>query len=193
VAESDFGEYVEARTGALLRLAYLLCGDPHTAEDIVQDALVRAHRRWDRVTQAGSPDAYVRRIVVNQHRSWRRRQGSTEVAVEPSTVPPSAVADAQDMLATRDLTWRLLRELSEHQRAVLVLRYYEDLSDADIAALLDCAPGTVRSLAARAFAHLRRHPDLATYAAPSAPEPTPTTPVQEDSHEPPRRTGPRHP
>jgi len=172
MAESDFGEYVEARTGALLRLAYLLCGNAHTAEDIVQDALVRAHRRWDRVTQAGSPDAYVRRIVVNQHRSWRRLRASTELAVEPSDVPLSAVDDVQESLAVRDLTWRLLQELPEQQRAVLVLRYYEDLSDVNIADLLDCAPGTVRSLAARAFAQLRRHPDLSGYAAP---EPAHTT------------------
>ena len=180
MAESDFGEYVEARTGALLRLAYLLCGNAHTAEDIVQEALVRAHRRWDRVTRAGNPDAYVRRIVVNQHRSWRRRRSSTELTVEPSGLPPSAVGDSQDALAVRDLTWRMLHELTEQQRAVLVLRYYEDLGDADIAELLGCAPGTVRSLAARAFAQLRRHPDLAGYDPPE-PSTTAIPSAQEDA------------
>lgn len=166
MAESDFGEYVQARTGALLRLAYLLCGNAHTAEDIVQEALLRTHRRWDRVSQAGNPDAYVRRIVVNQHRSWRRRRSSRELAVEPAALPAEATEDAQGSLAARDLTWRALHQLSGQQRAVLVLRYYEDLPDGDIAELLDCAPGTVRSLAARAFAQLRRHPELAGYTVP---------------------------
>jgi RNA polymerase sigma-70 factor (sigma-E family) len=180
MTESDFAEYVQARTGALLRLAYLLCGNAHTAEDVVQEALLRTHRHWDRVRAAGSPDAYVRRIVVNQHRSWRRRRASTELAMEPSELPSTVADDAQDALAARDLTWRLLHELSDQQRTVLVLRYYEDLSDAAIADLLDCAPGTVRSLAARAFARLRRHPDLAGYAAPV---PTPSIPqhVPEDT------------
>lgn len=168
MTDSDFEKYVEARTAALLRLAYLLCGNGHTAEDIVQDALLRAHRRWDRVTLADSPDAYVRRIILNEHRSWRRRRASTELTIEPASMPPAAVDDSQDALAAKDLTWRLLQELSEQQRAVLVLRYYEDLTDADIAELLGCAPGTVRSLAARAFARLRCHPDLAGYAEPEA-------------------------
>jgi RNA polymerase sigma-70 factor (sigma-E family) len=166
MTDRDFGEYVEARTAALLRFAYLLCGNGHTAEDIVQDALLRAHRRWDHVTQADNPDAYIRRIILNQHRSWRRRRASTELAVEPANIRPAAVDDSQDALAAKDLTWRLLQELSEQQRSVLVLRYYEDLSDADIAELLGCAVSTVRSLAARAFAQLRRHSDLAEYVAP---------------------------
>ncbi|HYJ70125.1 MAG TPA: SigE family RNA polymerase sigma factor [Nocardioidaceae bacterium] len=172
MAESDFTRYVEARTGSLLRLAYLLAGDAHTAEDLVQETLLRAHRRWDRVSRAGSPDAYVRRILINQHQSWRRRRASTELAVAPAGLPDDAAADTQESLAARDLAWRLLHELPAQQRAVLVLRYYADLRDADIADVLGCAQGTVRSLAARAFAALRRHPDLANYAVP-LPTPAP--------------------
>jgi RNA polymerase sigma-70 factor (sigma-E family) len=175
MAESDFTRYVEARTGSLLRLAYLLAGDAHAAEDLVQETLLRAHRRWDRVSRAGSPDAYVRRIMINQHQSWRRRRASTELAVAPTGLPDDAAVDSQESIAARDQAWRLLHELPAQQRAVLVLRYYEDLRDADIADILNCAEGTVRSLAARAFAALRRHPDLAGYAVPlpaSRPEET---------------------
>lgn len=169
MAETDFAEYVQRHTGGLLRLAYLLTGDRHLAEDIVQEALLRTHRHWDRVTSRGSPHAYVRRAVVHQHRSWRRRRSTTEVALAPSGMPPKPSADSQDELAARDLTWRLLDELPRQQRAVLVLRYYEDLPDTDIAEILGCTRSTVRSLAARAFARLRQHPELSSYALP---EPT---------------------
>jgi RNA polymerase sigma-70 factor (sigma-E family) len=178
MAESDFTQYVEARTGQLLRLAYLLAGEAHAAEDLVQETLLRAHRRWDRVSRAGNPDAYVRRILINQHQSRHRRRASTELVVAPSALAADPMVDSQDNLAARDQAWRLLQELPTQQRAVLVLRYYEDLSDADIADILGCAQGTVRSVAARAFAALRRHPDLAAYAVPA---PTPASHPEETS------------
>lgn len=178
MAESDFTRYVEARTAPLLRLAYLVTGDAHAAEDLVQETLLRAHRRWDRVSRAGSPDAYVRRILINQHHSWRRRRASTELSVAPAGLRADAAVDSQERLAARDQAWRLLHELPAQQRAVLVLRYYEDLRDADIADILGCAQGTVRSLAARAFAALRHHPDLADYTVPL---PTPAPPPEETS------------
>lgn len=167
MAEIDFERFVGARTAALLRLAYLLTGEAHAAEDLVQDALIRAHRRWDRVAHAGNPDAYLRRIVVNEHLSWRRRRASRELAVAPGDLAADVTADGQESLADRDLVWRLLHRLPARQRAVLVLRYYEDLPDEEIAGLLGCARGTVRSLAARAFGGLREHPELAEYAVPT--------------------------
>jgi RNA polymerase sigma-70 factor (sigma-E family) len=157
---SDFETYVEARTGALLRLAYLLTGDRHLAEDLVQEVLGRAHRRWPRIGRTENPHAYVRRMIVNQHVSWRRRRSSTEIPLAPASVPESASAAADDRVLQRDVTWRALQRLPARQRAVLVLRYYEDLTDAEIAVTLDAAVGTVRSLAARAFARLREDPSL---------------------------------
>jgi RNA polymerase sigma-70 factor (sigma-E family) len=164
---TDFHQFVSLRTGALLRMAYLLTGDAHTAEDLVQESLLRCHRRWEKVAQAASPEAYVRRVVVNQHLSWRRRRSASEVVVEPGSIRQAPAPDVQEALATRDQLWGLLGELPARQRTVLVLRYYEDLSDADISELLGCRVGTVRSLAARAFARLRDHPELAGYAVPA--------------------------
>lgn len=148
-----FDEFVVARGPALLRSAYLLTHDTGLAEDLVQDALVRAHRRWDRHPRAEQPEAYVRRIMVNEFVSWRRRKSSGEV---PGPVPEVAQSDFVGVLAERDLVWRVLAELPRRQRAVLILRYYEGLNDHEIAPLVGCADRTVRSLAARAFQRLRR-------------------------------------
>ncbi|HWM74428.1 MAG TPA: SigE family RNA polymerase sigma factor [Nocardioides sp.] len=158
---SDFEAYVEARTGPLLRLAYLLTGDRHLAEDLVQEALGRAHRRWSRIQQTEHPHAYVCRMIINQHVSWRRRRSAAEIPLAPTSVPERSSAAADDRVLQRDATWRALQRLPDRQRAVLVLRYYEDLTDAEIAVTLDAAVGTVRSLAARAFARLREDPSLA--------------------------------
>lgn len=168
MTDTDFQQFVSLRTAGLLRLAYLISGDAHTAEDLVQETLLRCHRRWDKVSRAASPEAYVRRAVVNQHLSWRRRRSSTEYVVEPDDLPQRGTADSQETVAVRDLLWRALGDLPTRQRTVLVLRYYEDLSDADIAGLLGSRVGTVRSLATRAFARLREHPDLAGYAIPAS-------------------------
>lgn len=173
----DFVAYAEARTPALLRLAYLLTGDGHHAEDLVQEALTQAYRRWDAVRTAGNPHAYVRRIVVNQHVSWRRRRQSTEVVVAPESMPEGETTGVASGVAERDLAWRAMGDLPARQRAVLVLRYYEDLSDNDIAETLGVAVGTVRSLASRAFAELRKRPELALYDPPG-PVPATTTPEE---------------
>ena len=154
---TSYDAFVLARGASLLRFAYSLTGDRGRAEDLVQDALVKAYRRWDGDVVLERPEAYVRRIVVNTFLSWHRRRSNHEV---PGPVPDRVVGDSADALAQRDLVWRLLAELPRRQRAVLVLRYYEALPDAEVAALLGCAEGTVRSLAARAFQTLRRHPDL---------------------------------
>lgn len=177
--DQDFVAYTEARTPALLRLAYLLTGDGHHAEDLVQEALTQAYRRWDTVQRAGNPHAYVRRIVVNQHVSWRRRRPSTEVVLAPEAMPEGTTTGVAGGVAERDLAWRAMAGLPARQRAVLVLRYYEDLTDADIAATLGIAVGTVRSLASRAFAQLRQRPELASYEPPG-PVPAATAPTHEE-------------
>jgi RNA polymerase sigma-70 factor (sigma-E family) len=154
----SFDEFVLARGPALLRFAYLLTRDSGRAEDLVQDALLKTHRRWDAVVRADRPDAYVRRIVVNDFLSWRRRRSSREVT---GAVPETVMPDGTDRLAERDLLWRALATLPPRQRAVLVLRYYEDLTDPQIADVLGCALGTVRSLTSRALGALRADPEWA--------------------------------
>lgn len=163
MAEIEFQEYVAEHTGRLLRLAYLLTGDRHTAEDLVQEALLRCHRRWGQVSRMANPDAYVRRALINQHLSWRRRRSSSELSVAPEQFPVEATSDSQDSFAARDLMRRALRQLPRSQRTVLALRYYEGLADPDIADLLGCSIGNVRGLASRAFARLREHPEFADF------------------------------
>ena len=150
---SSFEEYVTASSGRLLRFAYVLCGDRFLAEDLVQDVLSRTHRHWHRV-EAENPDAYLRTALVRAHLSWRRRRLSTEkVLAEPPERAQSV--DFTHQLAIRDEVWALLADLPRAQRAVLVLRFYEDLDDRRIAEVLGCAPVTVRVHASRALGTLR--------------------------------------
>ncbi|UWZ52423.1 SigE family RNA polymerase sigma factor [Dactylosporangium aurantiacum] len=152
-----FEEYAFARTPALFRFARLLTGDDHRAEDLVQDVLARAYSRWGRIAGTERPDVYVRRMMVNAHRSWWRRRSSREVTVEAVAEPPGTADEAAD-IAERDALWRLVRALPARQRAVIVLRYYEDMDDARIAEILDCSTGTVRTHAKRALDTLRAAP-----------------------------------
>src|SRR3954470_21087411 len=156
-ATPTFDDYVASRGAALLRLAFMLTGDRHLAEDLTQDVLARVYGRWTRIAGLEQVDAYVRRALVNTHVSWRRRRSSGEVPVAEPVDP--AVSDAgpdrAEAAAERDQAWRLLATLPRRQRAVLVLRYYEDLSDQEIAGILGCSPATVRSQASRALATLR--------------------------------------
>jgi RNA polymerase sigma-70 factor (sigma-E family) len=159
---SDFDEFVVARGTALLGFAFVLCGNRELAEDLVQSVLVRVHGRWQRVTAADRPDAYVRRMLVHEYLGWRRRRSSSEL---PSAhTPDVGQADHAVGLADRDAVWRLLATLPRQQRAVLVLRYYEDLSDAQISEVLGCSTATVRTHASKAHAALRAHPALAAAA-----------------------------
>jgi RNA polymerase sigma-70 factor (sigma-E family) len=141
---------------ALTRFAYQLCGDHQLAEDLVQDAFLSLYRRFGEVLTVDAPIAYARRVIVNGHISRGRRRSQTERAVaelpDPGVVPSGP--------EEQDAMWQALSGLVERQRAVLVLRYYIGLSDREIGELLDCREGTVRSLAARAFAQLRTHPGL---------------------------------
>jgi RNA polymerase sigma-70 factor (sigma-E family) len=149
-----FDDFVRSRGGALLRFAYVLCGDAHLAEDIVQEVLARMHPRWARVTVMESPEAYVRTAIVRQFLSWRRRRAAGEAVV--AEVPePAGLDEPQQRVLARDQMWQLLAGLPRAQRAVLVLRFYCDLADPEIAVLLDCRESTVRSQAARALARMR--------------------------------------
>jgi RNA polymerase sigma-70 factor (sigma-E family) len=153
----NFDEFVAARMRALLAFATVLTGDRGLAEDLVQEALVRAHRRWSRIVGFHQPEAYVRRIITNGYLSWRRRWSR----VVPRADLPERVSDGPDLATThadRDALRAELAKLPRRQRAVLVLRYYAGLSDAEIADVLDCAPSTVRSYASRALATLRVEP-----------------------------------
>lgn len=152
--DRDFTAYVQARQRALARFAYLLTGDPHSAEDLLQSSLAKVYRNWDRICAVEAPDAYVRRLMVNEHTSWWRRQwrhreisGSPLIEVIDPAVP---TAPAHDL----DL-WNHVRSLAPQQRAAVVLRYYEDLSEAQTAQVLGCSVGTVKSHTSRAIAALR--------------------------------------
>jgi RNA polymerase sigma-70 factor (sigma-E family) len=149
-----FDEYVTARLPALLRYAVMLTGNQHMAEDVVQDTMVRAHARWERIQRTDAPDAYVRRMLTNTYLGWRR-SGWFRRSVAMAQVPDTVVGDSADGSAVRDELWSRLAELPPRQRAALVLRYYEDLPDGAIAEVMGCAVGTVRSLISRALSALR--------------------------------------
>lgn len=159
----EFEEYVGARGQALLRLAFVLTDDRHLAEDLTQSALADAYRHWRRVVRADHPDAYVRRILVNRHLSWRRRRSSTEFPRE-QIEDGRQESDPAEGVADRDAGRYLLDGLPPRARAVLVLRYYADLDDVAIAELMGISASGVRATASRALATLReRHPDLAPH------------------------------
>ncbi|MEV4491043.1 SigE family RNA polymerase sigma factor [Micromonospora coxensis] len=151
-----YEEFADSRLTALLRYAVMLTGDPHQAQDLVQETMVRAQLNWRRVARADSPERYVRRMLTNQYVDWRRGSWVRRVLLrdEPEDAVPAAVDHAQDTVE-RDQVWSWLARLPRRQRASLVLRYYEDLPDAEIAEILGCAVGTVRSSISRALATLR--------------------------------------
>lgn len=153
----EFPTFMATEQRALLRLAAALCGDGSTADDIVSDVLGRAYEQWHRISAVDRPGAYVRRMVVNEFLSRKRKQRWT--VLTPEFEDHHAVGpDHAHAHAERAALKARIAQLPERQRAVLVLRYYEDLPDDQIADLLDCAVGTVRSLASRALAALRVQP-----------------------------------
>jgi RNA polymerase sigma-70 factor (sigma-E family) len=153
-AESDeeFREFMRGRWAATVRLAYGLTGDAGHAEDVAQDAFARAYASWGRVMRAGDPEAYVRRIVINE---YRRRFRKHRVAEDMPGVLPDA-GTTQPGPEDRSVLLDALRSLGPRQRAVIVLRYWLDLSEAETAAALNCSRGTVKSQASRALATLRK-------------------------------------
>ncbi len=151
--EREFEEFVAAVSPRLHRAAYAITRDHHHAEDAVQAALGKAYARWKRVVKTDHPEAYVRRMVVNEVLSWRRRRSSSERPSERT--PETAVAGHEAAYAESDAVWQALGRLAPRQRAVIVLRYYEQLSEAEIAEALGVRPGTVKSQASAAMGHLR--------------------------------------
>jgi RNA polymerase sigma-70 factor (sigma-E family) len=151
-APAGFADFVGARSPRLLRTAYLLTHDWGLAEDLLQTALTRAWEAWRRIE--GDPEPYVRRILVNTYSSWWRRRWNGEHPTE-HLPEPAVPSDPSAVLDERDRIWQALGALPRRQRAVLVLRYFEDLSEAEIADVLGCSVGTVKSQASRALAKLR--------------------------------------
>lgn len=144
------------RGSALTRFAYVLCGHHHLAEDLVQEVLARMHRQWARIErEVELPEAYVRRAVVREFLSWRRRRSSSEASVDEIPETVTGRRDSAHDHAVRDEMWTALATLPRSQRAVLVLRFYEDLPDSRIAEVLGCSEITVRGYAFRGLARLR--------------------------------------
>jgi RNA polymerase sigma-70 factor (sigma-E family) len=152
--DEDFAEFVAARWGSLYRLAYLLTASPTGAEDLLQTTLEKAYGNWSRIGRMEYAEAYVRRMLANASVSSRRRAWIGE---QPWEEMPETVGDSAEVpVLDRHLFWPLVCALPPRQRAVIVLRYYEDLTEAQIAGVLGCAPGTVKSQAAAAIVALRR-------------------------------------
>ena len=164
--DEEFSAYLHARQPSLLRTAYLLTGDRHQAEDILQTALAKLYLSWDKIRDHGSLDGYVRRIMVNENnslwrRAWKRREHASD------TLPDRPVVDEYDE-GTSSALWELVSSLPPKARAVVVLRYYEQLTEAETADVLGISVGTVKSQCSRALAALRdrvpadldpRHPE----------------------------------
>jgi RNA polymerase sigma-70 factor (sigma-E family) len=152
-----FEEFVSARLGALIRYATVVTWDPYLAEDITQDVLVRAQARWGRIGRLDAPEQYVKRMVLNEFLSWRRRRAAHLMFVPRETLDGMSPhePDRTGAVDDRDLTRRLIAGLPAKHRAAISLRYYEDLSDEQIAELLGCRTGTVRSYLSRGLAALR--------------------------------------
>jgi RNA polymerase sigma-70 factor (sigma-E family) len=150
----DFEEFVAARSAALWRSAYLLTGDRHRAEDLLQTALVKAWRKWDSIARREAAEAYVRAALVTTYTDWWRRRWNGEVATEHLPERPAEVADAA---VRRDVLSALAR-LPRGQRAVIVLRFFDDLTERQAAEALGVSVGTVKSQTAKALATLRTSP-----------------------------------
>src|SRR3984957_10225592 len=165
-AESDeqFREFMRGRWPAMVRLAYGLTGDLGHAEDVAQAAFARGYASWSRVARTGDPDAYVRRIVINEKnsrfRSRRVKESLVDAVPEPTGPRRDNTADVADALGDSEALMRALRRLGPRQRAVVVLRFWMDMSEAETAAALDCSVGTVKSQASRALAALRGSAEL---------------------------------
>lgn len=153
-------DFLDEHGDALGRLAYHLTGEREAALDLVQDTLLRLMGRWHRVQAANQPLAYVRRALVNQHLNLVRRVQPLTVSDVPETEVGRRRADPTSAYDELDAMWQALGDLTDRQRTVLVLRYYEDLPDTEIAAVVGCRQATVRSLAARGLAQLRQSPHL---------------------------------
>jgi RNA polymerase sigma-70 factor (sigma-E family) len=150
----EFRAFARDRASPLHKSAYLLCGDWHLAHDHVQEALARAYQHWPRVRRADNPDAYVRRILINEVRDRHRRRREKDLPVASFSAEP-ATPDAAEDIARRDRLRRALLALPMQQRATIVLRYFEGLTQRETAQALGCSEGTVKSQSSRALSTLR--------------------------------------
>jgi len=150
--EDEFREFVQGRSASLLAMAYALTGDRPQAEDLLQAALLHTYRRWPAIRTSGHPEAYVRRVMANQRISWWRRRRVVEV---PERLPERAGPAGHSSIEERDELWRALARLGPRTRAVLVLRYWEDLPEREVAEILRCSVGSVKSQASRGLRRLR--------------------------------------
>jgi RNA polymerase sigma-70 factor (sigma-E family) len=151
--DAGFTDFVADHGGQLLRTACLVTGDAHLGEDLLQTALAKAYGSWSKVTKADHPVAYVRRLMINTHLSWVRRLTNTERVLE--TFPDSGSGDLQAAHAESDLMRQALLRLSPRVRTAVVLRYFEDLSEAETAQLMGCSRSTVNNHVSRGLAALR--------------------------------------
>ncbi len=156
--DADFTAYLEARQGRLLRTAYLLTGDQHQAEDLLQTSLAKLYLSWDKVRDRGSIDGYARRIMVNENssswrRPWRRRERATDFSDDGAPPGPPVRHEYDEGVGAA--VWQIVQTLPRRARAVVVLRYYEQLTEAETAEVLGISVGTVKSQTARAMASLR--------------------------------------
>lgn len=155
----ELGAFIDARSCSLLRYAYLLTGDHALAEDLLQDSLIKVYLSWNSIWDRGALEAYTRTVMTRTQLSWWRRPARRELfGVEPTE---RAVRDHLNIregtpVDERDELWLLLATLGPRQRAVLVLRFYEDLSEAEIARFMGCTTGTVKSQLSRGLARLRQ-------------------------------------
>ena len=155
--DAEFAEFFATAWPRMFRTAFAVSGDAGAAEDATQNAFAKAYASWHRVRAADHPEAYVRRMVVNEvlglrRRGWWRRERTQD----DSTLDALAIGSLEGDAVDRAALWEAVQTLAPRQRAVIVLRYYEDLSESEIAAVLGCRPGTVKSQAAAALATLRR-------------------------------------
>lgn len=153
--EQEFAEYFAARREAVRRMAYMMCGDWHRADDLAQTAFIALHRHWRKVRDKGSLDAYVRRtltraVIDESRRPWRRERTTDEVPDAPATA-----GQVDNSVATRETLLAGLRKVPTKQRAVLVLRFLEGLDVTGVAEVMRCSEGTVKSQSARGLEALR--------------------------------------
>jgi RNA polymerase sigma-70 factor (ECF subfamily) len=151
--DDDFTEYVYAQSTRLLRLAWMLTGESAKAQDLLQATLTRVWPHWKRISANGSPDAYVRRVMINLATAWARRRWRFEIPTD--NVPERAAPDETAVRDDRDLLVRALASLPARQRAIIVLRYYDGLTEQEVATILECSIGSVKSQASRGLATLR--------------------------------------
>ena len=150
-----YDEFVANRLAALSRYALMLTGDPHMAQDLVQETMVRVHEKWRLVVAADSPEQYAKRMLTNQFLAWHRGSWFRRVRLRPELTERAAPHDHAQRSADRDEVWQTLATLPKQQRAAVVLRYYEDRPDQEIADILGCSVSAARAYISKALATLR--------------------------------------